>query len=154
MEDVPDISWGCDIDSVENATSLQRWLTNSGLPPHKMAIDRVDIKEREKLLIVIVFCYRNVLSYKAERWLLPRSWHRLNCTIDEVPTTTTVTNLQKFMLLKFDHLQALAITFFELSDSVENATSLQRWLTNSGLPPHKMAIDRVDIKEREVGVSE
>nr|VDD60854.1 unnamed protein product [Brassica oleracea] len=32
MEDVPDISWGCEIYSVENATSLQRWLSDSGLP--------------------------------------------------------------------------------------------------------------------------
>ncbi|KAF2582379.1 hypothetical protein F2Q68_00006427 [Brassica cretica] len=46
-------------------------------------------------------------------------------TIDEVPTTTTVTNLQKFMLLKFDHLQALAITFFELSDIVGQIRSVQ-----------------------------
>ena len=36
----------------------------------------------------MVFCYRNVLSlllsaliYKTERWLLPRSWHHLNCEI-------------------------------------------------------------------------
>ncbi|KAH0875604.1 hypothetical protein HID58_072966 [Brassica napus] len=48
MEDAPDISWGCNIDSVENATSLQRWLTNSGFPPKKMAVDRVDIREREE----------------------------------------------------------------------------------------------------------
>ncbi|WZZ31819.1 hypothetical protein YC2023_015220 [Brassica napus] len=47
MEDSPDISWGCNIDSVENATSLQRWLTNSGFPPKKMAVDSVDIRERE-----------------------------------------------------------------------------------------------------------
>ncbi|KAH0896674.1 hypothetical protein HID58_046242 [Brassica napus] len=48
MEDSPDISWGCNIDSVENATSLQRWLTNSGFPPKKMAVDSVDIREREE----------------------------------------------------------------------------------------------------------
>ncbi|KAL0682032.1 hypothetical protein Bca4012_048879 [Brassica carinata] len=47
MEDSPDISWGCNIDSVENATSLQRWLTNSGFPPKKMVVDSVDIRERE-----------------------------------------------------------------------------------------------------------
>ncbi|CAH2054592.1 unnamed protein product [Thlaspi arvense] len=46
VEEVPDISWGCEIDSVENATSLQKWLSDSGLPPQKMAIDRVDIGER------------------------------------------------------------------------------------------------------------
>ncbi|CAN7121316.1 unnamed protein product [Brassica rapa subsp. narinosa] len=48
MEDASDISWGCNIDSVENASSLQRWLTNSGLPPQKMVVDRVDIRERER----------------------------------------------------------------------------------------------------------
>ncbi|CAN6841852.1 unnamed protein product [Brassica oleracea] len=48
MEDSPDISWGCNIDSVENATSLQRWLTNSGFPPKKMVVDSVDIREREE----------------------------------------------------------------------------------------------------------
>lgn len=46
VEEVPDISWGCEIDSVENATSLQKWLSDSGLPPQKMSIDRVDIGER------------------------------------------------------------------------------------------------------------
>ncbi|KAH0944047.1 hypothetical protein HID58_003684, partial [Brassica napus] len=46
LEEAPDISWGCEIDSVENATSLQRWLSDSGLPPQKMAIDKVDIGER------------------------------------------------------------------------------------------------------------
>ncbi|CAH8356382.1 unnamed protein product [Eruca vesicaria subsp. sativa] len=46
-EAAPDnISWGCEIDSVENATSLQKWLSDSGLPPQKMAIDKVDIGER------------------------------------------------------------------------------------------------------------
>ncbi|CAA7050960.1 unnamed protein product [Microthlaspi erraticum] len=45
-EEVPDISWGCEIDSVENATSLQKWLSDSGLPPQKMSIDRVDVGER------------------------------------------------------------------------------------------------------------
>ncbi|KAG2291642.1 hypothetical protein Bca52824_038311 [Brassica carinata] len=53
MEDVPDISWGCDIDSVENATSLQRWLTNSGLPPHKMRWEsRNEISTNKHLLKV------------------------------------------------------------------------------------------------------
>ncbi|KAF3531193.1 hypothetical protein DY000_02037759 [Brassica cretica] len=46
VENVFDISWGCEIDSVENATSLQRWLSDSCLPPQKRAIDRVDIGER------------------------------------------------------------------------------------------------------------
>ncbi|XP_010524627.1 PREDICTED: ribulose-1,5 bisphosphate carboxylase/oxygenase large subunit N-methyltransferase, chloroplastic [Tarenaya hassleriana] len=45
-EDSPEISWGCEVDSVENATSLQRWLSDSGLPPQKMAIDKVSIGER------------------------------------------------------------------------------------------------------------
>ncbi|KAF5726536.1 ribulose-1 5 bisphosphate carboxylase/oxygenase [Tripterygium wilfordii] len=40
------VPWGCDIDSVENASALQRWLSESGLPPQKMSIQRVDVGER------------------------------------------------------------------------------------------------------------
>lgn len=40
------IPWGCDIDSLENASALQKWLSDSGLPPQKMAIQRVDVGER------------------------------------------------------------------------------------------------------------
>ncbi|CAN6870170.1 unnamed protein product, partial [Brassica oleracea] len=47
LENVPDIyHGGCEIDSVKNATSLKRWLSDSSLPPQKRAIDRVDIGER------------------------------------------------------------------------------------------------------------
>lgn len=40
------IPWGCDIDSLENASALQKWLTDSGLPPQKMAIQKVEVGER------------------------------------------------------------------------------------------------------------
>ncbi|XP_062009237.1 ribulose-1,5 bisphosphate carboxylase/oxygenase large subunit N-methyltransferase, chloroplastic [Rosa rugosa] len=40
------IPWGCDIDSLENASALQKWLTDSGLPPQKMGIQRVEVGER------------------------------------------------------------------------------------------------------------
>ncbi|KAK1439754.1 hypothetical protein QVD17_05574 [Tagetes erecta] len=40
------IPWGCEIDSVENAAALQKWLTDSGLPPQKMDIRKVDVGER------------------------------------------------------------------------------------------------------------
>ncbi|KAL3633666.1 hypothetical protein CASFOL_022428 [Castilleja foliolosa] len=40
------VSWGCDADSLENASSLQDWLSKCGLPPQKMAIQRVDVGER------------------------------------------------------------------------------------------------------------
>nr|XP_043620745.1 ribulose-1,5 bisphosphate carboxylase/oxygenase large subunit N-methyltransferase, chloroplastic [Erigeron canadensis] len=40
------IRWGCEIDSVENAAALQKWLTESGLPDQKMDIRKVDIGER------------------------------------------------------------------------------------------------------------
>lgn len=40
------IPWGCDVDLVENASALQKWLSDSGLPPQKMAIERVEIGER------------------------------------------------------------------------------------------------------------
>nr|XP_016513002.1 PREDICTED: ribulose-1,5 bisphosphate carboxylase/oxygenase large subunit N-methyltransferase, chloroplastic-like [Nicotiana tabacum] len=38
--------WGCDIDSLENASTLQKWLSDSGLPEQKMGIQRVDVGER------------------------------------------------------------------------------------------------------------
>ncbi|KAF2591691.1 hypothetical protein F2Q70_00040296 [Brassica cretica] len=38
--------WVCEIDSVEDATSLQRWFSDSGFKLQKMAIDRVNIGER------------------------------------------------------------------------------------------------------------
>lgn len=40
------VPWGCDIDSVENASALQKWLSESGLPAQKMAIERVEVGER------------------------------------------------------------------------------------------------------------
>ncbi|XP_052178800.1 ribulose-1,5 bisphosphate carboxylase/oxygenase large subunit N-methyltransferase, chloroplastic [Diospyros lotus] len=40
------VPWGCDIDSLENASALQNWLSESGLPPQKMAIQKVEVGER------------------------------------------------------------------------------------------------------------
>lgn len=40
------IPWGCDVDSLENAEALQKWLSGSGLPSQKMRIERVDVGER------------------------------------------------------------------------------------------------------------
>ncbi|KAG8387172.1 hypothetical protein BUALT_Bualt03G0225700 [Buddleja alternifolia] len=40
------VPWGCDIDSVENASNLQKWLSECGLPPQKMGIQRVEVGER------------------------------------------------------------------------------------------------------------
>ncbi|KAK6919199.1 SET domain, partial [Dillenia turbinata] len=40
------IPWGCDVDSLDNAEALQKWLTESGLPPQKMALQRVEVGER------------------------------------------------------------------------------------------------------------
>ncbi|XP_011008074.1 PREDICTED: ribulose-1,5 bisphosphate carboxylase/oxygenase large subunit N-methyltransferase, chloroplastic [Populus euphratica] len=40
------VPWGCDIDSLENAEALQKWLSDSGLPPQKMAIQKVEVGER------------------------------------------------------------------------------------------------------------
>ncbi|KAI4305598.1 hypothetical protein L6164_028955 [Bauhinia variegata] len=40
------IPWGCEIDSLENASALQKWLSDSGLPPQKMAIEKVNVGER------------------------------------------------------------------------------------------------------------
>lgn len=34
------------MDSLENAAALQKWLSESGLPPQKMAIERVEVGER------------------------------------------------------------------------------------------------------------
>ncbi|KAL0354316.1 UNVERIFIED_CONTAM: hypothetical protein Sangu_1012900 [Sesamum angustifolium] len=57
------VPWGCDVESLENASALQEWLSKCGLPPQKMAIQRVDvwreglvalknIRKGEKLLFV------------------------------------------------------------------------------------------------------
>ncbi|KAI5340038.1 hypothetical protein L3X38_019312 [Prunus dulcis] len=40
------IPWGCESDSLENASALQKWLTDSGLPPQKMALQKVEVGER------------------------------------------------------------------------------------------------------------
>ncbi|KAM7272026.1 hypothetical protein ACFE04_031240 [Oxalis oulophora] len=40
------IPWGCDVDSLENAEGLKKWLTQSGLPEQKMGIDKVEVGER------------------------------------------------------------------------------------------------------------
>ncbi|VFQ60523.1 unnamed protein product [Cuscuta campestris] len=40
------LPWGCDTYSLENASAFQKWLLDSGLPPQKMAIRRVDVGER------------------------------------------------------------------------------------------------------------
>ncbi|XP_051152044.1 ribulose-1,5 bisphosphate carboxylase/oxygenase large subunit N-methyltransferase, chloroplastic [Andrographis paniculata] len=40
------VPWGCEVDSLENASDLQEWLSQNGLPPQKMAIKRVDVGER------------------------------------------------------------------------------------------------------------
>lgn len=41
-----EIPWGCENESLEGASELQRWLSDSGLPPQRMAIERVDVGER------------------------------------------------------------------------------------------------------------
>ncbi|XP_016193799.1 ribulose-1,5 bisphosphate carboxylase/oxygenase large subunit N-methyltransferase, chloroplastic [Arachis ipaensis] len=43
---VSTVPWGCDSDSLENASALQKWLSESGLPPQKMSIQRVEVGER------------------------------------------------------------------------------------------------------------
>ncbi|KAF6153813.1 hypothetical protein GIB67_001046 [Kingdonia uniflora] len=40
------IPWGCDTDSMENASALQRWLTESGLPEQRMGLEKVEVGER------------------------------------------------------------------------------------------------------------
>ncbi|CAH9072858.1 unnamed protein product [Cuscuta epithymum] len=40
------LPWGCDTDSLESTSLLQKWLSDSGLPPQKLAIQRVDVGER------------------------------------------------------------------------------------------------------------
>ncbi|KAK9152374.1 hypothetical protein Syun_010683 [Stephania yunnanensis] len=40
------VPWGCDVDSLENASALQKWLSDSGLPQQKMGIKRVEVGER------------------------------------------------------------------------------------------------------------
>lgn len=40
------VPWGCEIESLESGYDLLKWLTDSGLPPQKMGIERVDVGER------------------------------------------------------------------------------------------------------------
>ncbi|XP_004243586.1 ribulose-1,5 bisphosphate carboxylase/oxygenase large subunit N-methyltransferase, chloroplastic isoform X1 [Solanum lycopersicum] len=40
------IPWGCETDSIENASNLQKWLTESGLPAQKLDLQRVNVGER------------------------------------------------------------------------------------------------------------
>ncbi|KAH9331447.1 hypothetical protein KI387_003555, partial [Taxus chinensis] len=40
------VSWGCEIDSLENANRFQKWLNKEGLPPQKLAIQKVDVGGR------------------------------------------------------------------------------------------------------------
>ncbi|KAL6635047.1 hypothetical protein ACP70R_027718 [Stipagrostis hirtigluma subsp. patula] len=40
------VPWGCEIESLESAASLERWLVDSGLPEQRLAIQRVDVGER------------------------------------------------------------------------------------------------------------
>jgi hypothetical protein len=40
------VPWGCEIESLESAASLERWLTASGLPEQRLALEKVDIGER------------------------------------------------------------------------------------------------------------
>ncbi|XP_044955700.1 ribulose-1,5 bisphosphate carboxylase/oxygenase large subunit N-methyltransferase, chloroplastic [Hordeum vulgare subsp. vulgare] len=45
-EAVSGVPWGCEIESLESAASLERWLTASGLPEQRLALEKVDIGER------------------------------------------------------------------------------------------------------------
>jgi hypothetical protein len=40
------VPWGCEIESLESGYDLLKWLTDSGLPPQKMGIERVEVGER------------------------------------------------------------------------------------------------------------
>ncbi|XP_073011218.1 ribulose-1,5 bisphosphate carboxylase/oxygenase large subunit N-methyltransferase, chloroplastic [Typha latifolia] len=40
------IPWGCGTESLESSSALQKWLSDSGLPLQKMAIQRVEVGER------------------------------------------------------------------------------------------------------------
>lgn len=100
-EAVAGVQWGCEIESLESAASLERWLIDSGLPEQRLAIQRVDIGERglvalknirkgEKLLFVppsLVITADSVTkplsSYYPRRWRLSSfkkscyNWHSI-----------------------------------------------------------------------------
>ncbi|CAL5019316.1 unnamed protein product [Urochloa decumbens] len=46
QEAVAGVPWGCEIESLDNAASLERWLIDSVLPEQRLAIRRVDVGER------------------------------------------------------------------------------------------------------------
>jgi hypothetical protein len=73
------VPWGCEIESLENAASLEKWLVDSGLPEQRLAIQRVDMGERGLVAL------KNIR--KGEKLLfVPPS---LVITADSVPYTVT-----------------------------------------------------------------
>lgn len=82
------VPWGCEIESLENASALQRWLSSSGLPAQKMEIERVEVGGRGLVAL------KNIR--KGEKLLfVPPS---LVITADSVSLPSPL--LQKFVLLK------------------------------------------------------
>lgn len=91
------IPWGCEIDSLENASTLQKWLSDSGLPPQKMAIQKVDVGERglvalknirkgEKLL----FVPPSLVITADSKWSCPEAGEVLKqCSVPDWPLLAT-----------------------------------------------------------------
>lgn len=91
------IPWGCEIDSLENASTLQKWLSDSGLPTQKMAIQKVDVGERglvalknirkgEKLL----FVPPSLVITADSKWSCPEAGEVLKqCSVPDWPLLAT-----------------------------------------------------------------
>ncbi|MBA0708688.1 hypothetical protein Golax_023784 [Gossypium laxum] len=101
------LPWGCDIDSLENAEALQKWLSDSGLPPQKVGINKVEMGKRglvalkkinrgEKLL----FVPPSLLITSDSDWSSPEVGHVLKQhNVADLPLLATYliseANLQK-----------------------------------------------------------
>ncbi|KHG10408.1 Ribulose-1,5 bisphosphate carboxylase/oxygenase large subunit N-methyltransferase, chloroplastic [Gossypium arboreum] len=101
------LPWGCDIDSLENAEALQNWLSDSGLPPQKVGINKVEMGKRGLVALKkinrgekILFVPPSLLITSDSDWSSPVAGHVLKQqNVADLPLLATYliseANLQK-----------------------------------------------------------
>ncbi|TYJ21367.1 hypothetical protein E1A91_A08G059300v1 [Gossypium mustelinum] len=101
------LPWGCDIDSLENAEALQNWLSDSGLPPQKVGINKVEMGKRGLVALKkinrgekILFVPPSLLISSDSDWSSPVAGHVLKQqNVADLPLLATYliseANLQK-----------------------------------------------------------